>query len=48
MNQGDDDIWALLGRVGLTRKGGSLDALADPAATDALAALLAIGSGRVS
>ena len=41
MNQGDDAIWALLGRVGLTRKGGSLDALADPAATDALAALLA-------
>lgn len=41
MSQADDDTWALLGRVGLTPKHGSLDALADPAATDALASLLA-------
>lgn len=36
-----DEIWTLLARVGLTPAGGSLDALADPTATDALAALLA-------
>jgi adenine/guanine phosphoribosyltransferase-like PRPP-binding protein len=41
MSQANDAIWALLGRVGLTRRGGSLDALADPAATDALAERLA-------
>ena len=41
MSQADDDTWTLLGRVGLTRQGGSFDALADPAATDALAARLA-------
>jgi hypothetical protein len=35
-----DEIWALLARVGLTQTGGSFDALADPAATDALAAAL--------
>ena len=41
------DVWALLARVGLRCPGparptvGSLDALADPAATDALASLLA-------
>ena len=38
---GHDDTWTLLGRVGLATTGGSLDALADPAATDALAARLA-------
>jgi hypothetical protein len=36
-----DDIWALLARVGLGPAGGSFDALATPAATDALAAALA-------
>jgi hypothetical protein len=42
-----DDIWALLGRAGLQRPGpagpaaSSFDALADPAAIDALAAMLA-------
>lgn len=36
-----DDLWALLARVGLSRRGGALDALADPVATDALATLLA-------
>lgn len=41
MGHATDDTWTLLGRVGLTRAGGSLDALADPAATDALSALLA-------
>ena len=41
MSQAIGDTWALLGRVGLHRTGGSLDALADPVATDALAALLA-------
>jgi hypothetical protein len=41
MSHAADDTWTLLGRVGLTRAGGPLDALADPAATDALAALLA-------
>jgi hypothetical protein len=41
MSQSTDDTWTLLGRVGLTQAGGSLDALADPAATDSLAALLA-------
>src|SRR5688572_8784302 len=41
MLQATDDIWTLLSRVRLTRKGGSLDALTDPAAADALAALLA-------
>jgi hypothetical protein len=41
MSQTTDDTWTLLSRVGLTRTGGSFDALADPAATDALAALLA-------
>src|SRR5688572_2656509 len=41
MSHAADDTWTLLGRVGLTRAGASFDALADPAATDALAALLA-------
>jgi hypothetical protein len=36
-----DEFWTLLARVGLTPAGGALDALADPAATDALAAALA-------
>jgi len=36
-----DDVWALLARVRLTQTGGSFDALADPAATDTLAAALA-------
>src|SRR4051794_16487276 len=35
------DVWPLLARVGLTRTGGAFDALADPAATDALATALA-------
>ena len=41
MSHTSDETWTLLGRVGLTRTGGSFDALADPVATDALAALLA-------
>ena len=41
MSQATDDTWTLLDRAGLTREGGTLDALADPAATDALAARLA-------
>jgi hypothetical protein len=36
-----DDVWMLLAQVGLGRAGGSFDALADPAAIDALAAMLA-------
>jgi hypothetical protein len=36
-----DDVWAVLDRVGLSQTGGAFDALADPAATDALASLLA-------
>ena len=41
MRQADDDTWTLIGRVGLTGARGSFDALADPAATDALATRLA-------
>src|SRR5688572_20365070 len=41
MSHTSDETWTLLGRVGLTRTGGSFNALAEPAATDALAALLA-------
>jgi hypothetical protein len=36
-----DDLWTLLSRVGLSPTGGRFDALADPAASDALASLLA-------
>jgi hypothetical protein len=36
-----DDVWELLAQVGLGRAGGSFDALADPPAVEALAAMLA-------